>query len=86
MDLELKSQEESDDPSRLYTVTLVSRVNHKRIGTRYVRRGLDFDGNAANNVEMEQIVFHHDFAKNKAISSFIQMRGSAPAIVNSIFI
>jgi hypothetical protein len=74
------SKEKSQNTSRLFTVTLLSRVNHRRIGTRYVRRGLDWDGNAANNVEMEQIVFHHDFFKNKAISSFIQMRGSAPAV------
>ena len=67
-------------PSRLYTITLVSRINQRRLGTRYVRRGLDFDGNAANNVEMEQIVFHHDFIKYKAISSHVQWRGSAPAI------
>jgi hypothetical protein len=72
--------EKEKNKSRLFTVTLLSRVNHRRIGTRYVRRGLDFEGNAANNVEMEQIVFHHDFFKNKAVSSFIQMRGSAPAI------
>lgn len=77
----LKTEISKDEKSsRLFTVTLISRVNHRRIGTRYVRRGLDFEGNVANNVEMEQIVFHHDFFKNKAISSFIQMRGSAPAI------
>jgi hypothetical protein len=73
-------EENTQNSSRLFTVTLLSRLNHRRIGTRYVRRGLDFQGNAANNVEMEQVVFHHDFFKNKAISSFIQMRGSAPAI------
>jgi hypothetical protein len=72
--------ENEKNKTRLFTVTLLSRVNHRRIGTRYVRRGLDFEGNAANNVEMEQIVFHHDFFKNKAVSSFIQMRGSAPAV------
>lgn len=76
----VSEKEISQNSSKLFTVTLLSRVNHRRMGTRYVRRGLDFEGNAANNVEMEQIVFHHDFFKNKAISSFIQMRGSAPAI------
>jgi hypothetical protein len=68
------------EDNKTYTVALVSRLNHRRLGTRYVRRGLDFDGNAANNVEMEQIVFHHDFIKDKRISAFVQMRGSAPAI------
>ncbi|KAJ3086427.1 hypothetical protein HK102_013156 [Quaeritorhiza haematococci] len=63
-----------------FTVTLISRLNNRRLGTRYVRRGLDWDGNAANNVEMEQIVFNEDFLKDKAITSFVQIRGSAPAI------
>ena len=74
------AEESNQNDPKIYTVTLISRVNQRRMGTRYVRRGLDFEGNAANNVEMEQIVFHHDFFKNKAISSFIQMRGSAPAV------
>lgn len=59
---------------------LVSRINHRRLGTRYVRRGLDNEGNAANNVEMEQIVFHRDYLKNKRLSSFCQLRGSVPTI------
>ncbi|KAJ3202896.1 hypothetical protein HDU67_000219 [Dinochytrium kinnereticum] len=63
-----------------YTVALISRLNHRRLGTRYVRRGLDMEGNAANNVEMEQIVFHHDYSINRGISAFAQMRGSAPAV------
>ncbi|KAI8905550.1 SacI homology domain-containing protein [Gorgonomyces haynaldii] len=68
------------EKTRTYTVVLVSRLNHRRLGTRYVRRGLDEEGNAANNVEMEQIVFNHDFLKDKAISAFVQIRGSAPSI------
>lgn len=67
-------------PNRTYQVVLISRINHRRLGTRYVRRGLDNDGNAANNVEMEQIVFNHDYLKNKAISSYCQIRGSAPSV------
>ncbi|KAJ3175633.1 hypothetical protein HK101_010624 [Irineochytrium annulatum] len=67
-------------PAQTYTVALLSRLNHRRLGTRYVRRGLDWDGNAANNVEMEQIVFHHDFAKYQGITAFCQVRGSAPAV------
>ncbi|KAI8847008.1 SacI homology domain-containing protein [Chytridium lagenaria] len=65
---------------KTYTVALISRLNHRRLGTRYVRRGLDMDGNAANNVEMEQIVFHHDFSSDRGISAYVQMRGSAPAV------
>ncbi|KAI9331410.1 SacI homology domain-containing protein [Zopfochytrium polystomum] len=69
-----------DGAGKTFTVTLVSRLNHRRLGTRYVRRGLDNEGNAANNVEMEQILFNHDFEQDRRISSFVQIRGSAPAI------
>ncbi|KAL2920056.1 Phosphoinositide phosphatase sac1 [Polyrhizophydium stewartii] len=67
-------------PARTYTIVLVSRLNQRRLGTRYVRRGLDSAGNAANNVEMEQIVFNHDFLKDKSISAYVQIRGSAPSV------
>jgi hypothetical protein len=63
-----------------YHVVLIARTNHRRLGLRYLRRGLDLEGNAANNVEMEQIVFSHDFLKDKSISSHVQLRGSVPSI------
>lgn len=65
---------------KTFTVVLISRLSHRRLGTRFVRRGLDQNANAANNVEMEQLVFSHDFLKDKAISSFVQLRGSVPLI------
>ncbi|KAJ3331132.1 Phosphatidylinositide phosphatase SAC1 [Blyttiomyces sp. JEL0837] len=74
------TMEGGDMSGKTYTVTLVSRLNNRRLGTRYVRRGLDYEGNAANNVEMEQIVFSQDVSKDKHISAFVQVRGSAPAI------
>lgn len=66
--------------TRTYDIVLISRINNRRLGTRYHRRGLDVEGNAANNVEMEQIVFNHEFMQHKNISSFVQMRGSVPSI------
>ncbi|RKO91317.1 SacI homology domain-containing protein [Blyttiomyces helicus] len=74
------SAQGTDLVPRAYTVTLISRLNHRRVGTRYVRRGLDFNGNAANNVEMEQIVFATDFQRHRGISAFVQVRGSLPAV------
>ena len=71
---------DQDATTRTYTVTLLSRTNRRRMGTRYARRGLDTDGNAANNVEMEQIVFEDDIEGNQTISSFVQHRGSAPGL------
>lgn len=72
--------ENNEEVTRPYKLTLISRLNRRRVGTRYVRRGLDFDGNTANNVEMEQIVFHEDFHRYKAISSYCQVRGSVPTV------
>ena len=59
---------------------LVSRTSSIRLGARYVRRGLDEKGNAANNVEMEQIVFDNDVVQKRTVSSFCQVRGSMPSI------
>ncbi|KAJ8325542.1 Phosphoinositide phosphatase sac1 [Batrachochytrium dendrobatidis] len=76
----LLSENQKEITSKSYTLTLVSRLSHCRLGTRYMRRGIDEEGNAANSVEMEQIVFDHDFVKNKLISSFVQIRGSVPLL------
>jgi hypothetical protein len=55
------------------TLTLISRRSTKRAGTRYLRRGIDDDGNVANFVETELIIdiFGHQL-------SFVQIRGSVP--------
>jgi hypothetical protein len=53
---------------------LISRRNVKRPGTRFWVRGLDEEGNPANNVETEQIII----ADAGDVSSFVQTRGSIP--------
>uniref|UniRef100_A0A914YHN1 SAC domain-containing protein n=1 Tax=Panagrolaimus superbus TaxID=310955 RepID=A0A914YHN1_9BILA len=55
------------------TLTLISRRSIKRAGTRYLRRGIDDDGNVANFVETELIIdiFGHQL-------SYVQIRGSVP--------
>ncbi|KAJ3009106.1 UNVERIFIED_CONTAM: hypothetical protein HDU68_002822 [Siphonaria sp. JEL0065] len=68
------------EPSKIFTVALLSRTSTARLGTRYIRRGLDLEGNASNSVEMEQIVFNHDYHADQGISSFVQLRGSAPVL------
>ncbi|TPX43396.1 hypothetical protein SeLEV6574_g05079 [Synchytrium endobioticum] len=68
------------DIYKSYSITLLSRTSTRRIGTRYMRRGLDLDGNAANNVESEQITFPTDHSARKAISSYVQIRGSVPGL------
>jgi hypothetical protein len=52
-----------------YQLTLVSRRSRFRQGPRYLKRGIDNDGNAANLVETEQIVTTSD----DMVSSFVQV-------------
>ena len=72
-----------------FDVTIISRRSVKRAGLRYLRRGVDEDGNVANAVETEQILsptivnqltdpqYLQAQPPNK-IYSFVQIRGSIP--------
>ncbi|KAJ3075340.1 hypothetical protein HDU98_008423 [Podochytrium sp. JEL0797] len=80
VDVKIASPTRGASQEHIFTVTLVSRVSTSRLGTRYIRRGLDLEGNAANSVEMEQIVFNHDFESDSGIASYLQVRGSAPLV------
>uniref|UniRef100_A0A915CMG1 SAC domain-containing protein n=1 Tax=Ditylenchus dipsaci TaxID=166011 RepID=A0A915CMG1_9BILA len=53
--------------------TLISRRSARRAGVRYLRRGIDEDGECANFVETEEIIsaFGHCL-------SYLQIRGSVP--------
>jgi hypothetical protein len=66
------------DESRTFLLTLISRRSVKRPGLRYLRRGVDDDGNTANNVETEQILSSVDWSPSSKIYSFMQLRGSIP--------
>jgi hypothetical protein len=55
------------------SITLISRRQHMRTGTRLNVRGIDDDGYAGNFVETEQIVRVGD-----KVYSFVQTRGSVP--------
>lgn len=57
-------------------MTLISRRSIKRAGLRYLRRGVDDDGNVANAVETEQILSNRDFSDSTY--SLLQIRGSIP--------
>ncbi|MED6266740.1 Synaptojanin-1 [Characodon lateralis] len=52
---------------------IFSRLSSERAGTRFNVRGTNDDGQVANFVETEQVIFLDD-----RISSFIQIRGSIP--------
>ncbi|XP_057176713.1 synaptojanin-1 isoform X3 [Triplophysa rosa] len=52
---------------------VISRLSSERAGTRFNVRGANDDGQVANFVETEQVIFLDD-----KVSSFIQIRGSIP--------
>lgn len=66
--------------SNLFSLTLISRRSRHHAGTRYIKRGLNEEGYAANHVETEQIVVECSTSLTEYLnlSSFIQVRGSAP--------
>ncbi|RKP09538.1 SacI homology domain-containing protein [Thamnocephalis sphaerospora] len=63
-----------------FDFALISRRNRNRMGTRFFSRGVDAQGNVANQVETEQIVVVHDVTGNgeRRRMSFVQTRGSIP--------
>ncbi|KAI9742293.1 MAG: hypothetical protein M1818_004193 [Claussenomyces sp. TS43310] len=72
------SQAHIADNSRTFLMTLISRRSVKRAGLRYLRRGVDEDGNAANYVETEQILSSPEWSPTRSTYSFLQVRGSIP--------
>lgn len=72
---------------KLY-ITLIARRSHHFAGTRFLKRGVNDQGNVANEIETEQIVsdmlttpFHdsrYGFYNNPRYTSFVQHRGSIP--------
>ncbi|KAH6636809.1 SacI homology domain-containing protein [Chaetomium tenue] len=63
-----------------FDLTIISRRSVKRAGLRYLRRGIDEEGNVANSVESEQILSPADAAwdPKAKVFSFVQTRGSIP--------
>ncbi|XP_056641119.1 polyphosphoinositide phosphatase isoform X2 [Diorhabda sublineata] len=61
-------------------ITLIARRSSRYAGTRFLKRGANFQGDVANEVETEQIV--HDssisYFNKSHFTSFVQMRGSIP--------
>ena len=69
---------ETDVKKRNFLLTLISRRSLKRPGLRYLRRGVDDDGNTANTVETEQILSSPDWDPSHNVYSYLQLRGSIP--------
>lgn len=69
---------ESEAPKRNFLLTLISRRSVNRPGLRYLRRGVDDDGNTANTVETEQILSVPEWDPSHNVYSYLQLRGSIP--------
>ncbi|THC95968.1 hypothetical protein EYZ11_004565 [Aspergillus tanneri] len=69
---------DTDAQRRNFLLTLISRRSVRRPGLRYLRRGVDDDGNTANCVETEQILSTPDWDPSSSVYSYLQLRGSAP--------
>ncbi|KAK4556743.1 hypothetical protein LTR86_006314 [Recurvomyces mirabilis] len=68
----------SDTKQEDFMLTLISRRSIKRAGLRYLRRGIDDDGNVANSVETEQMLSPQDWNSSAKTFSLLQYRGSIP--------
>lgn len=68
----------TNDSRQSFLLTLISRRSTKRSGLRYLRRGIDDEGNCANFVETEQILSAADWDSSVKIRTFLQIRGSIP--------
>ncbi|KAG9242217.1 SacI homology domain-containing protein, partial [Calycina marina] len=69
---------EGRNTEKSFLLTLISRRTVKRAGLRYLRRGVDEQGHAANEVETEQILSSPTWDSSSSIHSFMQLRGSIP--------
>ena len=61
-----------------FDFALISRKDSRRAGRRFIVRGLDREGNAANFVETEQIITVYD--QGLRVAALVQTRGSIPVI------
>ncbi|KAK4163595.1 Phosphatidylinositide phosphatase SAC2 [Cladorrhinum sp. PSN259] len=75
-----KSTADMRPSEKKFDITVISRRSVKRAGLRYLRRGIDEEGNVANSVETEQILSSSDatWDPNAKVYSFVQIRGSFP--------
>ena len=76
--IEAQRKEESVRQDSNFLITLISRRSTKRPGLRYLRRGVDDDGDTANSVETEQILSKVSWEPSEKVYSFTQIRGSIP--------
>lgn len=64
----------------IFNLIVIGRRSRHHAGTRYIKRGINEQGFAANFVEVEQIVVNYNSSQDTrpVCSSFVQVRGSVP--------
>uniref|UniRef100_A0A5S6QSF4 SAC domain-containing protein n=1 Tax=Trichuris muris TaxID=70415 RepID=A0A5S6QSF4_TRIMR len=69
-------------PSHRLRLVLIARRSKMFAGPRFMKRGANCDGDSANEVETEQVVFSRSVPSFLAgqYASFVQLRGSVPLI------
>ena len=73
------NQRKVNDYGRSLNLVLVARRSRHFAGTRYLKRGVNEQGNVANDVEFEQIIQDETQSSGKGVfSSYLQVRGSIP--------
>lgn len=62
-------------------ITIIARRSNKYAGTRFLKRGANSEGDVANEVETEQIVFDSSRTSFESgrYTAFLQIRGSIPS-------
>lgn len=75
---DISSRNTGQDHAQYFLLTLISRRSVKRPGLRYLRRGVDDEGNTANTVETEQILSTPEWDPSRKVYSLLQIRGSIP--------
>jgi hypothetical protein len=76
--IDASSTTEKKDGQEDFLLTLISRRSTARAGLRYLRRGVDDEGNVANYVETEQILSPQSWDMFAKTFSLLQVRGSIP--------
>jgi phosphatidylinositol 4-phosphatase len=68
------------DAHKKFDFALISKKDVRRPGRRFIVRGIDKEGNVANFVETEHIITVHDQSDTMKVATYIQTRGSIPAL------
>lgn len=68
------AQRKVNDYGRYLNITLIARRSRHFAGTRYLKRGVNEQGQVANDVEHEQVI-HDESLTPGSFSSYLQVRG-----------